>query len=402
MPPRPQTPPSPSSPTLPFKAALPYLAIFTGLFFVNFGSRVILGPFLPLVEIEFGISHAQAGGLFLPISAGMSLSLVLSSLVAGRLGHRRTILLSTFTIGLAMIGVSLSPNLGLLQLSLLATGMAAGLYFPSAISAITGLLEHRRWGRGLAVHELAPNLAFIVAPALGALLAGVISWRSVFAGFGVLGIVMGLVFIARGRGGDFRAEPPRLSTVLTEVLCRPVFWVLTALFSLAIAASFGPYSMLTLYLTDEAGMDVETANTVLMGSRLAGPLMVLATGVIVDRIGARATAALSLGLTGALTMALGLTSGGWLVAAAVAQPVLAVCYFPAGLTAVSMVFPERMRNIAVSFIVPAAVLLGAGLTPPALGWFGDRGQFALGFILLGACITAGILPLRFLRFSKRD
>jgi len=387
---------------LPLKSALPYLAVFVGLFFVNFASRIILGPFLPLVEVEFGIGHAQSGGLFLPVSLGMSCSLVLSSLVARRLGHRRTILVSTFAIGLAMIAVSQAPDMTSLRLSLLVTGLAAGLYFPSAISAITHLLAPQHWGRGLGVHEMAPNTAFIVVPALGALLAEVISWRTVFAGFGALGIVMGFVFIARGRGGEHRGELPQWPVIVSEVLARPVFWLLCALFSLAIAASFGPYSMLALFLTDEAGMDVEQANTVLMASRLAGPAVALTSGMLVDRIGARATAILSLGLTGTLTVALGLTSGAGLIAAAVGQPLLAVCFFPAGLTAVSLVFPGRVRNIAVSLIVPVAVALGAGLTPPALGWFGDRGDFAGGFMILGALICAGVLPLFAMRFTKRD
>ncbi|MBU1003606.1 MAG: MFS transporter [Proteobacteria bacterium] len=398
--------PSTSTPegsaVLPLRGALPYLLIFAGLFFVNFASRVILGPFLPLVETEFGISHAQAGGLFLPISLGMSLSMALSSVVARWLSHRGAILLSTFAIGLSMIAVSRAPSMPLLRLDLLLMGMAGGLYFPSAISAITSFLEPRHWGKGIAVHELAPNAAFIVVPALGAVLTGILSWRTVFAGFGVLALCMGVLFIVKGRGGEHRGETPSPSVVLQDVLLRPAFWGLALLFSLAIAASFGPYSMLALYLTDEAGMDVEQANMVLMASRLAGPVVALTSGVIVDRIGARATAALSLGLTGMLTVCLGLFSGWALIASAIGQPILAVCFFPAGLTAASLAFPLRVRNIALSLIVPVAVLLGGGLTPPALGWFGDRGDFAGGFILLGALIIAGLLPLKFMRFSKGD
>lgn len=392
------TPPEDSS-VLPLRRALPSLLVLTGLFFVNFASRIILGPFLPLVEAEFNISHAQAGGLFLPISLGMSLSMVLSSVVARWLKHRGAILLSTFAIGLAMIAVSLAPNLSTLRLFLMVMGAAGGLYFPSAIAAITSFLEPRQWGKGIAVHELAPNTAFIVIPALGAVLAGVLSWRTVFAGIGVLALCLGVLFLAKGRGGEQRGQTPNPSVVFREVLLRPAFWGLALLFSLAIAASFGPYSMLALYLTDEAGMDVEQANTVLMASRLAGPFVAMTSGIIVDRIGARTTAALSLGLTGMLTICLGFFSGWGLIASAIGQPILAVCFFPAGLTAASLVFPLRVRNIAISFIVPVAILLGGGLTPPALGWFGDRGDFAGGFICLGILITAGLLPLRFMRFS---
>jgi NNP family nitrate/nitrite transporter-like MFS transporter len=49
-----------------------------------------------------------------------------------------------------------------------------------------------------------------------------------------------------------------------------------------------------------------------------------------------------------------------------------------------------VRNVAISLIIPTATLLGTGATPALLGWFGDRGSFPLGFLLLGAAVLAGM------------
>lgn len=390
----------PRDTALPLRAALPSLLLLAGLFYANFVSRVILAPLLGLVEHEFGINHASAGGLFFFVAGGMSLSMTCSGFVAGRLGHRRTVLLSTALLGTFLIGVGLSRSFFELRALLLATGLAGGLYFPSAVATITTLLEPRHWGRGLAVHEMAPNLAFVTVPALAAALAGVLPWRGVFLIFGVLALGLGALFKAFGRGGDARGAAPR-AAALHEVVLHPAFPVLVVLFSLAVAASFGPYSMLPLYLATERGMRPETANALLTASRVAGPLVALATGFVVDRIGARRTAALSLASSGALTLLLGLLSGPWLAAAVVLQPTLAVCFFSAGLTAMSQTYTQGVRNVAVSLVVPLAIFVGSGATPTLLGWFGDRGAFATGFMVLGGCILGGVPLLRLVRFSPR-
>lgn len=386
--------------TLPFKTALPYLLLFAGLFYVNFVSRVILSPLLAPLESEFGIGHASAGGLFFYVAGGMSLSMACSGFVAARLGHRRTVLVSTLLIGTAMLGVSQAPNYDVLRAALLAMGLSGGLYFPSAVSAITSLLDPRHWGKGISVHEMAPNMAFVTVPALAALVLGVLPWRNLFLIYGCLALAMALAFRLFGRGGDFPGQAPRASA-LREVVGNRSFPVLVTLFSLAVASSFGPYSMLPLYLTAERGWDLDTANALLTASRVAGPPMALATGFVVDRIGARRTAALSLLSSGSMTILLGPLSGLGLEAAVILQPTLSVCFFAAGVTAVSQVYSRRVRNVAVSLVVPIAVTIGSGATPTALGWFGDRGDFGTGFMILGVMIVAGAPLLGLLRFPDR-
>ena len=51
-----------------------------------------------------------------------------------------------------------------MRTGLYALGLAAGLYMPSAIATITALVDQRHWGKAIAIHELAPNLAFFTGP----------------------------------------------------------------------------------------------------------------------------------------------------------------------------------------------------------------------------------------------
>lgn len=385
---------------LPFRQALGPLLLITGIFFFNFTSRVILSPFLVGLEHEFSMHHAEAGRLFLYLSLGMAPALALSGFVARALTHRRTIILSAAGLGLVMVLISQSQGAWQLKAGIFCMGGMAGLYFASGITAITSVLRPRDWGKGLSVHELAPNGTFIVVPALAAALEGIMDWRTAFLVYGLGNLCMAGAFRLWGRGGEFKGQAPSPS-VLMEVMAKPAFWLLTAMFGLAVAASIGPYNMLPLYLVDDHGFTVEEANALLAASRLPGPVVVLMVGLLVDRIGARRTAMLSLGSTGLMTVLLGLFTGLPLKVVVLAQPALTACFFPAGLTAASLAFRAPIRNVAVSLIVPTALVIGNGLTPAFMGAMGDHGLFGWSFVILGAVVFSGIFLTGLLRFSDR-
>jgi NNP family nitrate/nitrite transporter-like MFS transporter len=390
----------PATPPRSFSAALPAVLLCAGVFFCNFLARIVLAPFLPGLETEFGISHAAAGGLFLPMSAAFSVTLLLSGFVAKRLGHRRTIVISSAGLGASLLAAAAAPDFGLLGLALTGLGAATGLYFPSGMALITTSLAPRHWGKGMAIHELGPNLSFILAPALAAA-AGGGSWRMFLAVLAAAALGVAWAVARRALPEPPPGESPR-PEVLREVLSFPGFWIITGLLSLIVGASFGPFAMLPLYLHDVRGLPLAETSALLAGSRLAGPCMVLAAGFLVDRVGAHRVAAVSLAFTGAMTLAIGLAGGTALKAAVLLQPALSVLFFPAGLTAAARLFPERLRNVALSLIVPVGVLAGNGLVPFLLGWAGDRGRFDLGFALLGLAVLAGLGLLRFLRLPPGD
>jgi len=65
------------------------------------------------------------------------------------------------------------------------------------------------------------------------------------------------------------------------------------------------------------------------------------------------------------------------------QPMLAVCFFPAGWVAIGLIGSAAIQNVSVSLIVSVAFVLGAELFQPGL--ISRRaGSFSLGFVLLGA------------------
>jgi MFS transporter, NNP family, nitrate/nitrite transporter len=368
--------------------ALPHLLLLTALFFTTFLARIILAPLLPTIETELAIGHRSAGNLFFILSSGYFLSLLSTIYLAGRFQHRTLIIASSIGLGSVLLTAPLITTIAGLRSIVFLLGLSAGLYLPSGISAVTHLTRASHWGRALAIHELAPNLAFILAPVVAELMLHYITWRLGLAILGSGALLLGLLYTVRGRGTRFHGQMPDRQAA-QYLVRQPSLWLLIALFSLGISSTLGIYTMLPLYLVSNHGLDHGSANTLLAVSRFATLPMAFAGGWMADRFGPLPTIRVVFLLTGLATIALGLMKGPWLQSAVFCQPLLAVCFFPAGFSALSALNLPEYRNIAVSLTIPAAFLIGGGGVPLAIGWLGDAGLFTQAFILTGILIILG-------------
>jgi MFS transporter, NNP family, nitrate/nitrite transporter len=376
------------------RTRLGVVLFLTALFYLNFLARILPAPLMPVIETDLEIGHGGAGSLFLLISAGYFVALAGSGFVSARIQHRRTVALSAGLMGLALVGTALCQSLAAIRMGLVLTGFAAGLYLPSGVATLTTLIHPRDWGKAISVHELAPNLAFATAPLVAELLLAFFTWRTAFAVVGGLSLAIGLAFLIQGPGGDLPGERPAFR-VLRDLAAQPAFWLLMLLFSLGISSTLGLYTMLPLYLVAERGLEQGWANSLVAFSRMATIPTALLGGWAADRFGAGRTIGTVLLVSGGLTALLGLAAARWVPLLVILQPLLAVCFFPAGLAALSAIGPPGGRNVVVSMTIPTAFLIGGGLTPTFIGMMGSHARFGLGIALLGgALIAGGLLALR--------
>ncbi|MBW1995817.1 MAG: MFS transporter [Deltaproteobacteria bacterium] len=138
------------------------LLFITIIFLVNFIARVILSPLMPTVEKDLALSHTYAGSLFLFIYLGYVAGLLGAGIASYYLTHRMNIVLSAAVVGLALLEIASSRSMWGIRLGLFFIGIGSGIYLPSGIASITSLIKMQHWGKALAVHELAPNLGFLV------------------------------------------------------------------------------------------------------------------------------------------------------------------------------------------------------------------------------------------------
>jgi NNP family nitrate/nitrite transporter-like MFS transporter len=294
--------------------------------------------------------------------------------------------------------VSISHNLWVIRSGLIFLGIAAGSYLPSGIATVTALVDPRHWGKALAIHELAPNIGFVLGPLLAEALLGFFSWQGVLLLVGIGSLTAGVVFILRGKGGDFPGEAPD-SQALRSFLAEPSFWIMIALFSLGIGASLGVYAMMPLYLVTERGMDRTWANTLLASSRILTIGCTILTGWVTDRVGPRKTLMGIFLASGVVTILLGVASGSWIIPAVFLQSIFATAFFPAGFAALYSISSGKVRNVAVSLTVPVGFLLGGGVIAAGIGVMGEMRSFALGISLFGGFLFAGVFLASRLRFT---
>lgn len=375
-----------------FRTALPAVIFVTAIFFFNFISRVVMAPLMPVIQADLGFTHSGAGHLFLGLATGNALGLLLAGFVSRSLRHGRTVGFSAVSIGIcALIATQATSYLTLLACMFL-LGTAVGLYLPSGIATLTSLVRKEDWGKTMAVHELAPNLSYVIAPILAEGVLLFFDWRTALLILGVSQILIGIWFFKAGQGGDFPGTVPNPAMV-GQIVKKPFFWMLVLMFSMAVGASIGPYSMLPLYLVDAHGYTRENANQLLAVSRIMACFTPMLAGWLTDRWGPKPIIFLYFILTGTSLAALGLTSGSTLVTMVILQPVFSVILFVPGFTMLSMVFDPVYRTVAVALMGPLNALIGLGLIPTFLGHMGDAGMFNTGFLIQGCLMLVAMLFL---------
>lgn len=382
-----------------FRQFLPVFFI-TFIFFLNFTIRIIISPLLPTIEIDMNLTHDQAGSFFLFMSSGYFLSLLFSGFVSSQLSHKKTIILSIVATGIAAVSIGFVDSLWDIRFGLFMVGIAAGLYLPSGLAILTASINSKNWGKALAIHELAPNLSFLLAPVLCEFFLLWLSWRSVFIFIGLFCVLLGISFFKFPDDKDFPGEAPMLSSFL-PLMATPSFWMMISLFSLGVMGSLGIYSMLPLYLVNEHGMLQSHANTLVTISRVLTIPASLFIGWATDRFGLKPTLVSILFFTGITTLFIGVFSGKFLQIMIFFQPIAAVCFFPPAFAALSQIGSEKTRNIAISFTIPLGFLLGGGVAPNMIGILGKTGHFSSGFIISGTLILLGAVLPFFLKFSNK-
>jgi NNP family nitrate/nitrite transporter-like MFS transporter len=368
------------------------IVFLTGIFFFNMLSRLGMAPLLPGIKTDMALSHSQAGGLFFLISSGYCASLFGSIFLTPRFGHRHLIVASGIAVGASLLAAAASQGIFMLQAGMVCLGLAGGFYLPSGVASLTGLVSRHHWGKVLGIHQLAPNLAYIVAPmAVSFFASWHLSWRMVLVLYGTVCLGLTAAYALRGKGITDRTDPPNLR-IFSFLFHTPAILVIAVLFILGMGLNQGVFMILPLFLVFEQGVDPETTNMMLAVSRVAAFAMPLAGGWLADRFGPRRIILWALFLSALGTLFMGWLPDSGIWPALILQAGAGVCIFPLCFALMAMVTPPQIRPVAVSVVVPLAHFLGSGLVPFGIGILAETGRFSLGFALLGG-FTLFCLPL---------
>jgi NNP family nitrate/nitrite transporter-like MFS transporter len=377
--------------------ALQGILFLAFLFFLNFLSRVLFSPLLPLIKDEFLLNNARSASLFFFISSGYFISVSMSGFVSAKINHANTIFVSSCASGVALIIATYLDSYMPFCLALFVLGVAAGLYLPSGLGTIYSSIPHGFLARGIAIHELAPNLGFIVAPLLLQVVSGFFTWRQCLVGVACVLIFTGTLY--RMSGFPLHSKGVRPDYNLLHRLFQDIhFWQLVFFFSFAICSTLGLYAMLPLFLVSTHGMSVESANYIVSTTRIISLFTPFVGGWLGDRFGNRRVMAGMLMSGGLLTSIMGMSGGGFLIILLILQAMVSVCFFPSGLAVLSSFRVDGKPNVAIPFCIPFAFVIGGGVLPFMIGYIGDLTSIGVGITLSGGAIFfTGIFALVILR-----
>lgn len=175
----------------------------------------VVDPILPLIGRAMGASPAQVEWLFTSYIGIMAVAMLLSGVVATRLGGKRTL-----TLGLAMVVVfstlsGLSPSIPVLALFRAGWGLGNAFFTSTALSIIVGL-SAGGMGPAITLYEAALGLGVASGPLLGGFL-GSMSWRDPFFGTASL-MAIGVILTTTLVREPPRREPPRTARDLWRAL----------------------------------------------------------------------------------------------------------------------------------------------------------------------------------------
>jgi NNP family nitrate/nitrite transporter-like MFS transporter len=371
------------------------LAFFWSLWFLNFSSRTVFSPLLPLIEENLSLSHGQAGGLFTSLSIGYGLSLLMAGRFASVWGCKRVVVASCVGIGFVFVLLQWADRYLAFHGVFFLLGLAAGSYSPAMLPIIAETYDSKHWGKVLGIYDSAASSSAFAVPLLVTFGLHFLSWRTLLLVPAIAALLLPIGFWKVAIEPKPAVSFQRGRTL--DLFKRRSVWVVGLLWVAASVSYLGLFSILPLFLIKERGMGFDHANTLIGISRACGLFVSIASGFLVDRYGYRRVIFFSLLSTGLSTIGLALASNPTvLMIALIVQATLSNVFFPAGLAAIPHLNPPPDRSAATGLIFFLAVIFANGICPFLLGVTADYLSFQIGILVSGVLISLSPLVLRFL------
>lgn len=282
---------------------------FTAIHFCHDMATGLMSAMLPLVRKDLGLNYLETS-LLVAVYAIISGA---AQIPGGWLGDRakRNVVAAVGLggVGLAALGVSVSPTYLIMLAFMALMGLSGGFYHPSATSLLAGYFESGRRGSVIGLHLLGGTIGFTAGPVLGGLIGAALGWRYSFFLLGIPALLAVPIVIKKftprdppGSAHQARALDgtvaggikPRLPEVI-----RPIA-AITGLAILVHLVAGASLAFIPLYLVDKHQVDPAHAAMLLGLIRGGGMFGSLLGGWLSDRWGRKKTVVLALASTGPL------------------------------------------------------------------------------------------------------
>ena len=381
---------------------LKVIALVAGAHGCSHFYQLVLPPLFPFITQALGIGFEQAGLLIACYYVTSGLAQTPAGFLVDRFGARRVLLCGLALAATSVTLMSQMPNLWAAIPIVVLAGLGNSVFHPADYSILSHSVSKSRMARAYGVHTLSGNIGWAAAPVTVLALASVVGWRGALAVVGISGLGV-VVFLARqsgvllsgrvGRTAPSAAAPKTLSASTLALLGSPPILLCFTYFALLSVSLTGNQTFMPAALNQLYGTSLAAAGAALSAYLLAGSLGVLLGGIAADRTQRHdGIVAAGLMMAAGIMLVVGFVplSDPAIVAA------VALAGFASGVTTPSRdmlvrgATPPGATGKVFGFVY-SGLDLGAAVTPPVLGFFLDRGEPRMVFVLSAAALALTIL-----------
>jgi MFS family permease len=343
---------------------------------------------LPLWSQAFGLSLVQVGMLKFVYSGAMAVFQIPAGFLAERYSARILLAAGTVIVALAYLALGLAGGFSTLLVLMFFAGLGSGPQHPLSATLVAKAYETGPRRAAIGIYNFSGDIGKVVFPAVLALTAGAVGWRTGVIGMGVFGVIAAvviLVILTRLKAGS-RSKPHAAPEMPVPsggwgILNRRGFAAISAINFLDTGVTFGFLTFLPFLLIDKgAGVEVVGLAVALVFG--GGALGKFICGVLAERLGIVRTMVLTELATGAgLLTLLFLPLAGALALLPLIGLALSGTSSVLYATVADFITPERYaRGFAFFYTVG----MGAGAVSPLIfGLVSDRFGVSTSMFILG-------------------
>ena len=157
---------------------------------INYVDRQVIGVLKPLIEQDMGWSEVDYGNIVTAFQASYGIGLLFVGRLLDRIGTRLGMAIAIGLWSLAAAFHAGARSVLAFIIARCALGIAESAGYPGSVKAVAEWFPRRERALGVGILNAGANVAVILTPIVGIMIAGIYGWRAAFLVTGGLGFLV--------------------------------------------------------------------------------------------------------------------------------------------------------------------------------------------------------------------